>query len=246
VVGTGENVLVGGFIVAGTQPKKVIVRALGPSLPSLLGTLPDPVLELHDSSGSVIASNDNWRTEQEADIIATGVPPTNDFESALVVTLTAENAAYTATVRGAGNGTGIGLVEVYDLDRAADSKMANISTRGVVQAGDNTLIAGLFMLNQNSTRVIVRALGPSLTASGRLPDPTVSLYDSNGTLIAFNDNWRSDQEGEITATGIPPGNDLDAAIVTTLPALGGSYTAVVQGKGGSTGVALIEVYDLSQ
>ena len=108
------------------------------------------------------------------------------------------------------------------------------------------MIGGLLVLNQNSTRVIVRALGPSLPVSGGLPDPTLSLYDSNGALIAFNDNWRSDQEGEITATGIPPGNDLDAAIVTTFPAVGGSYTAVVQGKGGSTGVALVEVYDLSQ
>ena len=134
VVGTGENVLVGGFIVTGTQPKKVIVRALGPSLPPFCGTLPDPVLELHDSSGGLIASNDNWRTDQEADIIATGVPPTNDFESAIVVTLPANNSAYTAVVRGADNGTGVevGVVEVYDLDRAADSKMVNISTRGVV------------------------------------------------------------------------------------------------------------------
>ena len=237
--------MVGGFIVTGTQSKRVIVRALGPSLPSLLGTLPDPVLELHDSSGNLIASNDNWRSDQEADIIATGVPPTNNFESAIVVTLPANNSAYTAVVRGAGNGTGIGVVEAYDLDRATNSKMANISTRGVVQTGDNTLIGGLLVLNQNSTRVIVRALGPSVPVSGRLSDPTLSLYDSNGALVAFNDNWRTDQEGEIIATGIPPGNDLDAAIVTTFPALGGSYTTVVKGKDGATGVALVEVYDLS-
>jgi hypothetical protein len=244
-VGTGENVMVGGFIVTGTQSKRVIVRALGPSLPSLLGTLPDPVLELHDSSGGLIASNDNWRTDQEADIIATGVRPSNDFESAIVATLQASNSAYTAIVRGADDRTGIGLVEVYDLDRAADSKMANISTRGVVATGDRNLIGGLLVLNQNSTRVIVRALGPSVPVSGRLSDPTLSLYDSNGALVAFNDNWRTDQEGEIIATGIPPGNDLDAAIVTTFPALGGSYTTVVKGKDGATGVALVEVYDLS-
>jgi len=245
-VGTGNNVLIGGFIVTGTQPKKVIVRAIGPSLSSFFpGVLADPFLELLDSSGALIASNDNWRTDQEADIIATTIPPSNDLESAIVATLPANNSAYTAIVRGVNNGTGIGLVEVYDLAQTLDSKPANISTRGFVQTGDNVLISGLIVLGQNSMRIIVRAIGPSLPVPGPLGDPTLSLYDGNGALLAFNDNWRSDQEAEIIATGIPPNNNLESAIVTTLPANGGFYTAIVRGQGGASGVGLVEVYDLN-
>ncbi len=246
-VETGEDVLIGGFIVTGTQPKKVIVRAIGPSLSSLFsGVLADPILELRDSSGALIASNDNWRSNQEADIIATGIPPGNNLESAIVANLPANNSAYTAVVRGVDNGTGIGLVEVYDLAPTVDSKPANISTRGLVQTGDNVLISGLMALGQDSMRIIVRAIGPSLPMSGPpLGDPTLSLHDGNGALIAFNDNWRSDQEAEIIATSIPPSNDLESAIVATLPANGGSYTAIVRGNNGASGVALVEVYDLN-
>jgi hypothetical protein len=182
-VETGDNVLIGGFIVTGTQQKKVIVRAIGPSLP-IAGRLADPTLELRDGLGGLIAANDNWRSLQEAVIIATGIPPSNDLESAIVATLPANNAGYTAIVRGVNNGTGIGVVEAYDLNRSVDSKLANISTRGFVQAGDNVLIGGLIVQGQDPLRVIVRAIGPSLPVAGALGDPTLELHDGNGALMA--------------------------------------------------------------
>jgi len=244
LVETGNNVLIGGFIITGTQPKKVIVRAIGPSLSSFFsGALADPVLELRDSSGGLIASNDNWRSDQEAEIMATGIPPGNDLESAIVATLPANSSAYTAIVRGVNNGTGIGVVEAYDLDRTVDSKLANISTRGLVQTGDNVLIGGLIVLGQNPLRVIVRAIGPSLPVAGALADPTMELRDGNGVLIAANNNWRSDQEAEIIATTIPPTNDMESAIVRNLTP--GNYTAIVRGVNSTTGIAVVEAYSLN-
>jgi hypothetical protein len=245
-VETGDNVLIGGFIVTGTQPKKIIVRAIGPSLP-LAGALADPVLELRNSSGALIRSNDNWRDDpaQESEIIATGIPPSNNLEAAIVETLPANASAYTAIVRGLDNGTGIGVVEAYDLDRTVNSKLANISTRGLVQSGDDVLIGGLIVLGQNPLRVIVRAIGPSLPFSGTLSDPTLNLHDSNGTLLISNDNWRDDpaQESEIIATGIPPSSDLESAIVRNLTP--GSYTAIVRGVNNTTGIAVVEAYGLN-
>jgi hypothetical protein len=241
-VETGDNALIGGFIVSGTQPKRVIVRAIGPSLP-VTGALANPILELRDSSGGLIRSNDNWRSDQESEIIATTIPPSSDLESAIVETLPANGSAYTAIVRGVKNGTGVGLVEVYDLDPTVDSKLANISTRGLVQTGNDALIGGLIVLGGNSLRVIVRAIGPSLPVSGALGDPILELRDGNGALIVANDNWRSDQESEIIATGIPPSNDLESAIVRDLTP--GSYTAIVRGVGDTTGVGLVEVYALN-
>src|SRR6266403_1503509 len=188
-VDTGDNVLIGGFVITGTQPKKVIVRAIGPSLP-LAGKLANPTLELRDGSGTLIRANDDWRTDQQAEIIATGIPPANDLESAIVATLPANGAGYTAIVRGVNNGTGIAVVEAYDLDQSVDSKLANISTRGFVQTGDNILIGGLIVLGQNPLRVIVRAIGPSLPVPGALGDPALELRDGNGALVASNDNWR--------------------------------------------------------
>jgi hypothetical protein len=243
---TGDNILIGGFIITGTQPKKVMVRAIGPSLSSFLpGALADPILELRDSSGDLIASNDNWRSNQEAEIIATTIPPSHNLESAIVATLPAQNSAYTAIVRGVNNGTGIGLVEVYDLAQTLDSKPANISTRGFVQTGNNVLIGGLIVLGQDPLKIIVRATGPSLAVPQPLGDPTLTLHDGNGVLIASNDNWRSDQEADIIATGLQPSNNLESAIVTTLPANGGSYTAIVRGDNDASGVALVEVYDIN-
>jgi len=237
-------VLIGGFIITGTQLKKLIVRAIGPSLSSDFSTaLTDPVLELHDSSGALIQSNDNWRSDQEAEIIATGIPPSNDLESAIVATLPANGSNYTAIVRGVNNGTGIGVVEAYDLDRTVDARLANISTRAFVQTGDNVLIGGLIVLGQTPLRVIVRAIGPSLPGSGALADPTLELRDINGGLVASNDNWRSDQEAEIIATTIPPTNDLESAIVRDLAP--GNYTAIVRGVNGLTGIALVEAYGLN-
>jgi hypothetical protein len=242
-VETGVNVLIGGFIITGTQPKKVIVRAIGPSLASSFpGTLADPVLELRDSSGGLIASNDDWRSDQEAEIIATTIPPSNDLESAIVALLPA-SSAYTAIVRGFDNETGIGVVEAYDLDRTVNSKLANISTRGLVQTGDNVMIGGLIVLGQSPLRVMVRAIGPSLSVPGSLGNPTLELRDGNGGLIDSNDNWRSDHEAEIIATGIPPANDLESAIVRNLTP--GNYTAIVRGAGNTTGVALVEAYGLN-
>jgi len=241
-VETGNNVLIGGFIITGTQLKRVIVRAIGPSLP-FAGALSDPVLELRNSSGGLIASNDNWRSNQEAEIIATTIPPSNDLESAIVATLPASNSAYTAIVHGFNNGTGIGVVEAYDLNQAVDSKLANISTRGLVQTGDNVLIGGLIVQGQSPLRVIVRAIGPSLSVPGALGNPTLELRDGNGGLIDSNDNWRSDHEAEIIATTIPPSNDLESAIVRDLTP--GNYTAIVRGVSNTTGVALVDEYGLN-
>lgn len=243
-VETGDNVLIGGFIITGTHPKKVIVRAIGPSLP-VAGALVDPTLELRDSSGTLIRGNDNWRTDQEAEIIATTIPPTSDLESAVVETLPANGAGYTTIVRGMNNTTGVGLVEAYDLDRTLDSKLANISTRGLVQTDNNVMIAGTIVLGPLSQRVLVRAIGPSLPVAEKLDDPTLELRDGNGALIRGNDNWRSDQQAEILATGIPPSNDLESALVETLPGGGAAYTAIVRGVNGATGVALVEVYSLN-
>jgi hypothetical protein len=243
-VETGDNVLIGGFIITGTQPKKVVVRAIGPSLSALFpGALADPLLELRNSSGVLIRANDNWRSDQEAEIIATMIPPSNDLESAIVETLPANNAAYTAIVRGVNNGTGIGVVEAYDLNQTVGSKLANISTRGLVQTDDNVLIGGMIVLGENSLRVIVRAIGPSLSVPGALGDPALELRDGNGGLIAANDNWRSDQEAEIIATTIPPSNDLESAIVENLAP--GNYTAIVRGVKGTVGVGVVEAYDLN-
>lgn len=243
-VETGDNALIGGFIVTGTQPKKAIVRAIGPSLAAFFpDALLDPTLELRNSSGGVIASNDNWRSSQEAEITATGVQPTSDMESAIIAMLPANNAAYTAIVRGVADGTGIGVVEAYDLDRAVDSKLANISTRGLVQTGNNVLIGGLIVQGQSPLRVILRAIGPSLTISGALADPVLELHDGNGALMALNDNWRTDQEPEIIATTIPPTNDFEAAIVRDLAP--GSYTAIVRGANETTGIAVVEAYALN-
>jgi len=245
-VETGDNALIGGFIVTGTQPKKVIVRAIGPSLGTTFpDRLADPTLELRNAAGALLASNDNWRSTQQAEIIATGVPPSDDAESAIVATLPANNAGYTAIVRGANNATGIGVVEAYDLDRTVNSKLANISTRGSVQTGNNVLIAGTIVLGQAAQRVIVRALGPSLGVAGSMADPTLELRNASGTVLASNDNWRSTQEAEIIATGIPPTNDMESAIVTTLPANNAAYTAIVRGANNMTGIAVVEVYALN-
>ena len=240
-VETGDNALIGGFIISGTQPKKIIVRAIGPSLP-LPGVLADPTLELRDSSGGLLGMNDNWRSTQESEIIATTIPPGNDLESAIVITLPANNSAYTAIVRGTNNGTGVGVVEVYDLDQTVDSELTNISTRGLVQTGDDVMIGGLIVLGSGPRKVIVRAIGPSLPVTGKLTDPSLELRDSNGALVASNDNWRTDQHAEILATTIPPTNDLESAIVQEFPP--SSYTAIVRGVGGATGIAVVEAYAL--
>ncbi len=247
-VGTGDDALIGGFILTGTEPKKVIVRALGPSLAQfgLTDVLQDPTLELRGPNGALIRSNDNWRSDQEIQIVDSDLAPTNEAESAIVETLPV--AAYTAIVRGAGNTTGVGVVEIYDLDQVADSRLANISTRGLVQPGDNVMIGGFIPGGGTTTlRLLLRAIGPSLSqfgVSNPLADPTLELRDENGALVASNDNWKDNpaQQTEIQNTGIPPTNDAESAMVVTLPPA--RHTAIVAGKGSATGVALVEAYHL--
>jgi hypothetical protein len=247
-VQTGDNVAIGGFIITGTAAKKVIMRGIGPSLQShgIRNFLADPTLELHDHTGAIIARNDNWKDTQQAVIQATGLAPTKDLESAIVATLAPGN--YTAILRGKNGTTGIGLVEVYDLAPDSNSRLANISTRGFAQTGDNVLIAGFILGNGTaSERVIIRAIGPSLTGKGVanvLADPTLALHDSNGTLLMFDDDWKTFRQAEIQATGLAPSNDAESAIVAILAP--GNYTAIIAGKNGGIGVALAEVYDLAE
>ncbi len=243
-VETGDNALIGGFIITGTQPKKVIVRAVGPSLP-IAGALSDPTLELY-GPGGLIQTNDNWvQSPNRQAIIDSGVAPTNDAEAAIIATLPANGAGYTAVVRGANNGTGIGVVEAYDLDRTIDSKLANISTRGLVQTGNNVLIAGTIVTGVAPQRVIIRAIGPSLTVSGKLADPTLELHDANGGLLQANDNWvdSPDKQAIIDST-VPPTNNLESAIVAGLPANSTNYTAIVKGANNGTGIGVVEIYAL--
>jgi predicted outer membrane repeat protein len=247
-VETGDNVLFAGFIITGTQPKKVIIRALGPSVQAP-GTLANPTLELYSGNSQMpLASNDDWQNQPAADrqaVIDSTIPPPNDLESALVRTLPANNTAYTAIVRGVNNGTGIGVIEVYDLDRSVDSKLANISTRGLVQTQDNVLIAGMTVLGQSPQKVIVRAIGPSLNVAGKLADPTLELHDSNGNLVEANDNWvDSPNKQAIIDSTVAPTNNLESAIVRTLPGSGAQFTAIVSGVNNGTGIGVVEVYTL--
>jgi N-acetylneuraminic acid mutarotase len=245
----GENVLIGGFIITGSDPKKVIVRAIGPSLTAfgISDALADPILELHDGSGSLIFTNDNWKDTQKQVILDTTIPPTNDLESAIVATLAP--GGYTAIVRGKNNGTGVALVEAYDLNQAADSKLANISTRGFVDTGNNVMIGGIIVGPTGATgsRMLVRALGPSLSSSGiqnPLADPMLELHNGNGTTIASNDDWKddSDQALLLRALRLAPSDKRESAVVKSAPP--GNYTAIVSGKNNTTGVGLVEVYNV--
>jgi uncharacterized repeat protein (TIGR03803 family) len=246
---TNDKVLIGGFIIIGNGPKKVIIRGIGPSLTGVGAVLQNPTLELHLGPVTV-ASNDDWRENQSA-VEATTIPPTNDFESAIVTTL--YPGAYTAILAGKNGGTGIGIVEVYDLSPEADSQLVNISTRGFVEIGAGVMIGGLIVdggTGGGSARVIVRVMGPSLSAlglQGALQDPELELHDASGAIIASNDNWKtrpdgSSQQGEVEATVVPPANDKESALVQTLAP--GNYTAIVRGVNSTTGIAVVEVYTL--
>jgi hypothetical protein len=246
-VQTGDNVGIGGFIITGSAPKRVLIRAIGPSLTGsgILNVLADPVLELHGPGTFATITNDNWKHTQAAEIEATGIPPTDDLESAIAATLVP--GAYTAIVTGNGNTSGVGLVEVYDLNQAVDSKLANLSTRAFVSTGDNIVIAG-FLLSDSATsdRVVVRGIGPSLTALGitnPLPNPTLELRDTNGALLVENNDWQDNavQAAEITAAGLAPNHNLESAIAATLPP--GLYTALLSGLNSSIGIGVVEVYD---
>ncbi len=244
-VQSGDSVLIGGFIVTGDKPKNVALRAIGPSMAAagIRGVLQDPALELYNSAGELIDQNDNW-TSLPASSVSDGLAPTDPAESLIETTLSP--GSYTAVLSGANGSTGVGLFELYDID-PANSQVSNISTRGVVEVNDGAMIAGFIIGGADATKVIVRAIGPSLSASGvagALLDPTLELHDAEGSLIFSNDNWHSDQEKDIIASTVPPTSDKEAAIVATLPP--GSYTATVRGVGDTTGVALVEVYNLEK
>lgn len=247
-VETGTGVLISGFINTGTAAKKVIVRALGPST-GVTGALADPVLELHGSDGSLIASNNNWKdntAQQQQEIINNQLAPPNDLESAVVITL--QPGTYTAIIGGQGNTTGVGLIEVYDVDQTSASRLANISGRASVQTGTNVLIAGFIVGNNiGAAKVVVRGIGPSLAQSGitnPLLDPTLELHDNNGTLLIGNDNWQDNasQAARISDAGLAPTDPLESAVFASL--VPGTYTAIVAGKNGGTGVGVVEVYNL--
>ena len=264
-VQTGDDVMIGGFIVHGTEPKRVIIRAIGPELTQygIPNALANPTLELHDGTGALIAANNNWATtiiggiitaSQVRDIQTSGYAPRDELESAIIADLRPGN--YTAIVRGVNNLTGVALVEAYDLSRDAGSILGNISTRALVQTGDNVMIGGFIVQGTQQRRVIVRAIGPERTQYGvpnALANPTLELHNGTGTLIASNNDWATtiiggvitaNQVHEIQASGYVPGDGRESAIVADLPS--GNYTAIVRGANNSTGVALAEVYDLDQ
>jgi hypothetical protein len=241
----GESVSIGGFIIAGSAPKNVIIRGIGPSLGNagVQGSLADPMLELWDSGGNLLVANDNWKATQEQAIRDTMLAPSNDLESAVVASL--QPGSYTAIVRGKNNATGIGLVEIYDLQRGPSSKLANMSTRGSVGVGERVMIGGLILLGPEPGRILFRAIGPSLAGAGiqfALADPQLELFDAQGTRIATNNNWKDSQQTVIQATGLAPTADAESAILADFNP--GNYTGVVSGVNGGTGVALIEAYYL--
>ena len=244
-VGTGDSALIGGFIMNGSAPKRLAIRGIGPSS-GLPGAIADPVLELHDSSGT-IATNDNWGdAANKQEVIDAGVAPGSPNESVILMTVPSNttNAFYTAIVRGANNTTGLGLVEVYDLDSGPGSTLLNISTRGPVGVDPNALIGGFFVGGTESKQILVRAIGPSLSAFGvpnALVDPTLEFFNGQGTKIDANDDWmNSPQKAQIQSSGLAPTNVKESAILQTLAA--GPYTAVVRGANSGTGIGSVEVY----
>jgi len=246
-VGTGDNVIIGGFIITGNAPRRLVFPGLGPSLVNfgIPNALPDPTIELHALDGSVIRANDNWRDTQEQEIIATGLVPPNDLESAIVETL--QPGSYTLVLRGNNQLTGVALLEIYDLDESTDSKVANLSTRAFVQTGDDVVIGGFQLGGIGPRNVVVRGIGPSLARFGLtnvLLDPTLELRDNNGALLMANDNWKDNdaQAHVIKIIGLGPIDNRESAMIANLPP--GPYTAIVAGKNGTIGIGLVEIYNL--
>ncbi len=248
-VQTGDNVLIGGFIVTGSAPKRVALRAIGPSLKSdgqpLAGRLPDPLLELHGATG-LLKSNNNWQNgPDKQELIDRKLDPGDPKEAALIASLQPGN--YTGIVRDANGASGIGLVELFDLDQSAPANPANVSTRGFVQTKDDVMIGGFIIGGSVQRTVLVRAIGPALADAGvsnALQNPVLQLFDHNGTMIASNDDWKSDQAAAIRATGLQPKNPRESAILKTLGPAG--YTAIVRGANDTTGVALVEAYQITK
>jgi len=251
-VGTGEDVLIGGFIVTGTEDKQVVLRGIGPSIVGVGETiLQDPQIELHDSAGAVVDSNDNWMDLSDADktVLADNMlEPTNDSESALVESLAP--GAYTVILSGVGDTTGVGLVEMYGLEDGSGSELANISSRATVDAGDNVMIAGFIIGGGGGgfSQVIVRGIGPSLADQGvanPLADPMIELHDENGATIASNDNWMDDSNmQQVSDFGLAPTDDNEAALYSVL--MPGAYTAILSSADptATAGVGLVEAYEV--
>lgn len=259
-VGSSDNVLIGGISITGNEAKKMLIRGIGPSMAvngvPVTGTLADPTIELHDAGGATIATNDNWKVDdqthqsQQAMIEATHIPPSNNLESALVRTLAP--GIYTVVLRGKSDAPGIGLIETYDLDTGTDSEMANSSARGFIENGDNVMIGGFILgARPGGTTLLLRGIGPSLSSFGLtnvLPNPALELHNANGTLLIKNDSWKvtdatsESQEAAVKATTIPPSNDLEAAIITRLGP--GAYTVILKDKNGASGIGLLETYNL--
>jgi hypothetical protein len=246
-VGSGTEVLIGGFIIQGNRPKRIAVRGIGPSLATVgvAGALADPVIELRDQSGGLVAQNDNWLTsDQRVDLIGTGLAPAHPNEAALLAFL--NPGAYTVVLSGVGGATGVGLVEVYDLDGSKASTLANIATRGKIQGGDQVMIGGFIVVGDNgATNIVVRAIGPSLSplgVAGAMTDPVLEIYDGNGTLISQNDDWASGNDaGFIRSQSLAPADSHESAVLLQNP-VQGNYTAVLKGKNGGTGVGVVEAY----
>ena len=248
-VDTGNNVLIGGFIITGTAPKSVAVRGIGPSLGAfgVPDALADPTLELRGSNGALVLANDDWQSDPVAagQLTALGLALQNPKESGLVTTV--QPGSYTAVLAGKNQTTGVGLVEIYDTNAAAAAQLANISTRGFVLTGNNVMIGGFILGGNSSTHVVIRGIGPSLAQFGILDflaDPTLELHDGNGAVLVSNDNWQDDpvSAAQLTALGLAPQNAAESGIYRSLPP--GSFTAILAGKNGGTGIGLIEVYNV--
>jgi hypothetical protein len=249
-VEAGNNVLIGGFIITGNATKNVVLRGLGPSLTGsgISDALADPTLELRGANSSLIMANDDWQDDptQAAQLTAVGLGLQNAKESGIAATLAPGNA-YTAILAGKNQTTGIGLVEIYDINAAVDAQLANISTRGLVQTGNNVMIGGFILGGNSNTRVAVRGIGPSLAAAGLSPvlaDPTLELHDSNGAILVSNDNWQDDDisASQLSFHGLGLQDSHESGIFTSLPP--GLFTAILAGKNAGTGIGLIEIYNI--
>ena len=246
-VEAGDNVLIAGFIVEGEGNKRILIRAIGPSLGNfgIADPVQDPTLELYGVPGGLVASNDNWAENPNAqDITSSSLAPLHPNESALLVSV--GRGSYTAVLRGKGGSTGIGLVEVYDLDADGAAKVVNISTRGFVLTDENVMIGGLIITGDLRSQLVLRGIGPSLSNFGVpdvLADPLLELHDGNGALIQANNDWRDTQEVALQNTGLAPTNSLESAILISVPP--GNYTAILKGADGGTGNGLVEVYKLT-
>lgn len=242
-VGTGDNVLIGGFIISGSENKTIVVRAIGPSLTALNvpGALADPTLEIFSGS-TRIHTNDNWQSDSDANLIPANLKPAEARESALIRTLAP--GAYTAIIRGANLTSGVALVEVFEVNASTTTRLVNLSTRGRVSTGDNVMIGGFIISGTQPKSVVIRAIGPSLSAAGVagvLADPQLSIF-SGQTEIHSNDNWQSDASSASIPANLRPTQSRESALLRSLAP--GAYTAIVRGVSASSGVGLVEVFEV--